>query len=787
MSTKILKQYQSNAVDELLLKTNLLLNKNLDKKTIVFQSPTGSGKTLMMTEYIEQIIKENENEDLCFLWISIGKGDLHKQNYNSLKREFQGFPSIYLLEEEFFGYRETIEQNEVVVVNWEKLRAKDNKTNEWKNSLMKDKETTNFKELIKNTKEDNRKIIMIIDESHSNSVSQRAIELRDIINADITIEMSATPILDGNEYNEKVTVDPNEVIDEGMIKKEIIINQDIDKVDDDEITSQELVMQVAFEKREELRQLYQKYNIDINPLVLVQLPSGDAGEDKKEFVESFLAQKGMDKDNKQVAVWLNDEKVNNESDLVIPNDSEVNFLIFKMAIDTGWDCPRASILVRFRETKSETFEIQTIGRILRMPEAKHYEDDKLNKGYIYTNIKSLEVKRETYNPNIIKSEIVKRKEIYKPLNLKSYYRNRVDFGDITALSFFKVLDEVFCKEFGLKINEFELLNENLKKVSKIINIENLDNQDEIMLNKPLDVKEFDKLPEHIITGKEADLFSESTKMKASLSQDDLFHAFELLIRNNLNGFAYKRSIGTFKSALYRWFKRYLNINLTGNGIVYIQNIVLNNANTFNILFDKVINAYKPIKDEEINKKIEEIEEWNESWEISETRNLNPYIYKLEYERKDNNKKEYFNNFKLNLITPCRLNIDSDIEVDFIKYLDNKSDKVEWWWQNGSEHMSLNFGIKYNKKSTFQPDFIVLFKDGRIGIFDTKASGFNEDDNKLKSDALQQYIKEENKKGKNLFGGLVIKEKEHFKINTKEHYKSYKDNQKEWVYFEDLIK
>ena len=156
---------------------------------------------------------------------------------------------------------------------------------------MKDKETTNFKELLRNTKEENRKIIMIIDESHSNSASERAIELRNIINADITIEMSATPVLDGNEYNEKVTVNSNEVIDEGMIKKEIIINQDIDKIDDDEITSQELVMQVAFEKREELRQLYKKYNIDINPLVLVQLPSSDAGDDKRDFCESFFGSK----------------------------------------------------------------------------------------------------------------------------------------------------------------------------------------------------------------------------------------------------------------------------------------------------------------------------------------------------------------------------------------------------------------------------------------------------------------------------------------------------------------
>jgi len=36
---------------------------------------------------------------------------------------------------------------------------------------------------------------MIIDESHSNSTSERAIELRDkVVNADLTIEMSATPV-----------------------------------------------------------------------------------------------------------------------------------------------------------------------------------------------------------------------------------------------------------------------------------------------------------------------------------------------------------------------------------------------------------------------------------------------------------------------------------------------------------------------------------------------------------------------------------------------------------------
>ena len=56
----------------------------------------------------------------------------------------------------------------------------------------------------------------------------------------------------------------------------------------------------------------------------------------------------------------------------------------KQAISTGWDCPRAKILVKLREGMSEQFEIQTIGRIRRMPEARHYDDDLLDFCYVYT-------------------------------------------------------------------------------------------------------------------------------------------------------------------------------------------------------------------------------------------------------------------------------------------------------------------------------------------------------------------------------------------------------------------
>lgn len=89
-------------------------------------------------------------------------------------------------------------------------------------------------------------------------------------------------------------------------------------------------------------------------------------------------------------------------------------------------------------------------------------------------------------------------------------------------------------------------------------------------------------------------------------------------------------------------------------------------------------------------------------------------------------------------------------------------------------MQINFWIKYGKDSTFQPDFLVLFADGKLGIFDTKASGNREDENKVKGEALQKYIKEQNKKGKNLFWGLIIQEWEHFRINQKEIYNWFRN-------------
>ena len=771
------KEYQVNAIEQLVKSVSELLAKDASNKVCVFQSPTGSGKTVMVAKFIEEIIKELPETDLCFLWVSIGKGDLHKQSKKSLERIFDGFPNVNLLEEEFFGSRNYIEQNEVVVVNWEKLYSKyasgENK-GEWKNKVMREGEGVNFIEVLETTRE-KRKIILIIDESHYASDAQRTSELRKIISADVTLEMSATPKIqpsaqDIAKGNAKfIYVDPKDVIEEGMIKKELIINENLEKLVDDEKTSQDIIIEAAYNKRLELKQAYTNAGSNINPLCLIQLPNAEAGVAKKEVIEAFLADKGITETNGKLAVWLSEEK-SDGLDEISDFESEVEFLLFKQAIDTGWDCPRAHILVKLREPGNPTFEIQTVGRILRMPEQMHYEDENLNTGFIFTNLQKIKVEKEDYNPNIIKHLKSVRKPVYKPLLLPSYYKSRVDFGDIT-FSFGKTLEEVFCNAFGIEINP-TMVNtaDNGDKIkAKGLTLEVNSYSDELIIDRIVNSTHFDQLPDENFN-------NDLNKLKAKLGDNDVMDVFNMIIRQNLNGFAPKRSVPTVRGAIYQWFKKYLGINYQmGNGIVHIQYLFLHdkNLNKFSELLSKATGEYKPIKKAEVRAKVvETIYDWD--------------IKKEEFFNQHTDEKQ---EYELCIYEPCYLAKDrSTPEKEFEKHLETKADKVEWWFKNGVSKKDF-FGIKYEENDlpqTFYPDYIIQLKSGKTFIGDTKAGG-TATEAKSRAEALQVYIKDQNGKGKNLVGGIIIKDDtKKWRVNQQDSYNYDKNDLTKWDYFDNII-
>ncbi|HCX04240.1 MAG TPA: hypothetical protein DHM42_07095 [Clostridiales bacterium] len=286
-------EYQTKAINNLIEATDNLLVNRQPSPVIAFKAPTGSGKTVMTAKYIQKLCSIME-DNICFIWVSIGQGELHKQSKLKLENIFEGFPKVSLLGEEFFGFKKEIERNEVVVVNWESINNKDREGN-YTNVLMRDGEKINFRQVLHNTREAGKKIFLIIDESHFGASTERANELRDEIKANITLEMSATPKLipsqdDVLDYKAAyVRVRIEEVIKEEMIKKQIIINEGL--TDIAERTIDRRLLESAYEKREELKSLLEVENSNVNPLVIVQLPNGEEGERKKDTVIEFLKEK----------------------------------------------------------------------------------------------------------------------------------------------------------------------------------------------------------------------------------------------------------------------------------------------------------------------------------------------------------------------------------------------------------------------------------------------------------------------------------------------------------------
>ena len=594
------------------------------------------------------------------------------------------------------------------------------------------------------------------------------------MDADVTLEMSATPklqpkpidIAEKNAYF--IYVNPKDVIAEGMIKKEIIINEAIDKLADDEKTSQDIIIETAYHKRLELKQAFAETGTNINPLCLIQLPNSEAGETKKEIVAQFLNSKGITENNGKLAIWLSEEK-SDGLDYISDFDSEIEFLIFKQAIDTGWDCPRAHILVKLRETGSYTFEVQTVGRILRMPEQMHYDNEALNRGYIYTNLQSITIAKEEYNPNIIKHLKAIRKPIYKPLKLQSYYKSRVDFGDITS-SFITTMEQVFCHYFGMEINP-DMINtlENCQKIiDKFMVITPEPYNEKIIIDEIIDNTKFDELED-----KDFESFVKKTKLR--LANNDLYDVYNVVIRQNLNGFAPKRSTPTVRGAIYQWFRRYLGIDYNApNGMINIQNLFLhpNNFAVYSRLLNEATEKYKPAKKAEVKEKIEE----------------KNYVWEVKFEEFYNEHTDELVNHKLNIYDKCYLSkTRSNPEKEFEKYLETKVDKVEWWFKNGVSKQDF-LGIRYEENDfpkTFYPDYVVQLTNGKTLITDTKA-GSTAVEAETRAEALYNYIDTENKAGKNLMGGILVKQGEHWKINLNKIYLYDKNDLTNWTFLEDII-
>ena len=179
------------------------------KREMVLKSCTGSGKTIILTHFMDEYRKSTYNT--VFVWLTPGKGSLEDQSKAKMDRYIHGASTKLLYDTMISGF----EAGDACFINWEKLTKKGN-------TALKEGERTNFLEHIDKALNDKLRFVVIVDESHQNDTI-KADEIIEYFKTDKIIRCSATP--KGYKDAFVIEVPEADVIAEGLIKKVLIINE----------------------------------------------------------------------------------------------------------------------------------------------------------------------------------------------------------------------------------------------------------------------------------------------------------------------------------------------------------------------------------------------------------------------------------------------------------------------------------------------------------------------------------------------------------------------------------
>jgi type III restriction enzyme len=422
--------FQTRMQKELVERAMTLLGRS-GRSAVTLKAPTGSGKTVMMANALADLSKACEgNLRLVILWVAPNK--LHEQSYERLKQVYGNSKALACVSADELTGTE-LPDRAVVFMNWSSIDSE-------KLVLRRDNETgRNLESYVQKARLAGRKVVLVVDESHLHldSGAQAQVVVDHIIKPDLLIEVSATPRTE--HLDATVEVLREDVIAAGLIRKGITVNPgaDVARKGDAFVPTydgtSEGLLDAALTLQAELTRKYKKAGSPVVPLVLLQLPDRRADADAQARFERYLLMKhGIERGN-GLAVWLSGDR-SPEIDAIAEFGSPVRIMLFKQAAATGWDCPRAQILVGLKEMQSETFTTQVLGRIIRQPERRHYADDDLNRGYVFTNYPKLEMDAET--ATWLSKALVKAKEplVLELPNWVARHQDRRSFLTLDAVA-----------------------------------------------------------------------------------------------------------------------------------------------------------------------------------------------------------------------------------------------------------------------------------------------------------------------------------------------------------------
>lgn len=787
-------EFQEKAVEELIFQFKKLWKQQQHQIPITLKAPTGSGKTYMTEKFICELTKQPDwDQDVAFVWITFSD-DLAMQSRDKFMDYFPtSLPGRLLTIQDL--QQGVLYERDIIFLNWQKLvsrRAEDRILRRPEDKREEKESGFYFEDVVELTHAQGREFVMIIDESHKNVTDAAVRDVINPINPKIILKVSATPESEPSAsdlHNNKagwVEVNRQDVIDAGMIKRELICQTEEDIRSKGDKDLDDLLLDLAMERREQLVSDIAKFGMNVNPLVIIQLPNNtsvdESDQTKEEVVTDYLVNHGVEPS--RIAKWFTNEK---KPPRIEDNESPYDYLLFKMAAGTGWDCPRAQILVMFRDIQSEVFQTQTIGRIVRIPIRGKQGSEIFQTGYIYTNCSRKLVLEGQYDepgnkPKVNVAINVKGKEFTIDTKLDTEYMSRVDYGDLgKSWEFQQCLINTFNNYFGLtKVDMLDIVRDKLRKKNVQI-IPHLEQQ--IIVNarlEDLDQINFD---------------FNGNDMSRDVSRHDVQKLFSKmcvdLLRSQTDEKAkianIARSFGTLKSALRLWFKNYAFQEEDDDARyrIFLADVLnKGESSVFRYLITKTLKEHYPIREEQIKKRREEAEKQ----ETSTFRILEAYAYTDDYEAIEMNHC-LFKPFYIKKEYDGRIN-----ELKFAYFLDRQED-IEWWMKNGDtgrDWLSIRYFNEITQKTElFYPDWIYKKKDGTIGIWDTKGGQTASSiETKNKAEELQRHLRILNGYNRDWIryeGGIVREANAMWYCNNNKEYNYIAGSTDGWINMNDFMR
>ncbi len=331
--------------------------------SLLFEAPTGTGKTLMAGNTVELL---SLKYDIVWFWFAPFAG-LIGQTRKSIRGEFR---NLRVKDPTTDRYVETARSGDVFVTTWQSVAV----ANKASRKVRQDSETMlSIDVAISRLRSLGFHIGVVIDEAHHSfrGNTQAFSFYQDVLSPDVTILATATPrdrdieefvTKTGIAHLSRISVSRSRAVESGLIKKgvKVAVFKATQTGVQSLINFKRTALQCAVTTHSKLKQELSDAGHSVVPLLLVQV---DSSPGSVETAVDWLRELGFTGEH-QVSTHTADEP--DPHLLALAQDERVEVLVFKMAVATGFDAPRAFALVSMRTSRDADFGTQIVGRIMRV-------------------------------------------------------------------------------------------------------------------------------------------------------------------------------------------------------------------------------------------------------------------------------------------------------------------------------------------------------------------------------------------------------------------------------------